>query len=56
MVIANKCDVIKIDELSPEKVSCLDIFKESGIPIFSMSTVTEEGVSEIKQEVTYFIH
>ncbi|CAH1403819.1 unnamed protein product [Nezara viridula] len=50
LVIANKCDVLKVDELSPEKQSCLDTFKEAAIPILSMSTVTEEGVSEVKQE------
>lgn len=51
IAVANKCDVLKIEELTPEKASCLQVFEENAIPIFSMSTISEEGVSEVKQKV-----
>ena len=49
MVVANKTDVLKRSELSSEKESILAaIEKESELEIMNMSTVTEEGVMDVK--------
>ncbi|XP_038049443.1 nucleolar GTP-binding protein 1-like [Patiria miniata] len=50
IVCANKTDIVTVDELAPEKKVLLEKFQEDGIPLISMSTVTEEGVMEVKTE------
>ncbi|KAF0300466.1 Nucleolar GTP-binding protein 1 [Amphibalanus amphitrite] len=50
MVVCNKSDVITIDELSDEKKAALEPLKKEGVPIMTMSTVTEEGVMDVKKE------
>ncbi|KAL1132662.1 hypothetical protein AAG570_010614 [Ranatra chinensis] len=50
LVVCNKSDVLKIDDLPEEKKRELDVFKESNIPVLSMSTLTDEGVAEVKQQ------
>ncbi len=50
IVCANKCDIVTMDELAPEKKALLDKFKDDNIPVISMSTVTEDGVMEVKTE------
>merc|ERR1711990_631139 len=48
-VVANKTDVLKRSELSSEKESVLAaIEKESELEIMNMSTVTEDGVMDVK--------
>jgi len=49
VVVANKMDVVKRSELSPEKEEILKaIEQEIDGEILSMSTVTEEGVMDVK--------
>merc|ERR1712083_726275 len=49
VVVANKADVVKRSELSPEKEEILKaIEQEIDGEILSMSTVTEEGVMDVK--------
>lgn len=51
MVVCNKTDVIKVDDLPEEKKELLKVFEENKIPFMSMSTLTEEGVAEVKEQV-----
>merc|ERR1711983_742187 len=49
IVVANKTDVIKRTDLSEEKVAVLEAMeKENGKAILEMSTVTEEGIMDVK--------
>ena len=49
LVVANKTDVLKRSELSSAKESVLAaIEKESELEIMNMSTVTEDGVMDVK--------
>uniref|UniRef100_A0A4D5R9X4 Nucleolar GTP-binding protein 1 n=1 Tax=Scolopendra viridis TaxID=118503 RepID=A0A4D5R9X4_SCOVI len=50
IVVANKVDVIRLEDLLPEKKEILKCFQEKNIPLISMSTVTEEGVMTVKEE------
>ncbi|KAH0535469.1 nucleolar GTP-binding protein 1 [Cotesia glomerata] len=50
MVVANKIDVVGLDELSDDKREVVKKFEEYDIPVLAMSTVTEEGVMEVKHE------
>uniref|UniRef100_A0A0V0G4Q4 Nucleolar GTP-binding protein 1 n=1 Tax=Triatoma dimidiata TaxID=72491 RepID=A0A0V0G4Q4_TRIDM len=50
IAVCNKCDVTRIDELSEENKVLLQVFTDDSIPLLSMSTVTEEGISEAKQQ------
>lgn len=45
----NKCDLVRLSGLSEELQNTLKGFED--IPIMEMSTITEEGVSEVKTEV-----
>ena len=49
IVVANKTDVIKRTDLSEEKGAVLEAMeKENGKSILEMSTVTEEGIADVK--------
>merc|ERR1712179_242446 len=49
IVVANKTDVIKRTDLSEDKVAVLEAMeKENGKAILEMSTVTEEGIMDVK--------
>ena len=49
VVVANKCDVLARAELSEEKEAIYkEIEKEIGTQILEMSTVTEQGVIDVK--------
>lgn len=48
MIAANKCDVIRLDAVSEENKELLSSLKD--VPMFEMSTVTEEGVMDVKHE------
>ncbi|GFR19587.1 nucleolar GTP-binding protein 1, partial [Trichonephila clavata] len=50
MIAANKIDVIKLSELPEEKKKKIDNLVADGYPIFEMSTLTGEGVIELKNE------
>jgi len=58
LVVCNKCDIKSIDDLSDEKKECLKVFEESKIPLLKMSTLTDEGVMEVRQEAceTLLVH
>merc|ERR1712055_917600 len=51
IVVANKMDVVKRDELAPEKEEILKAIEtEMSGDILAMSTVTEEGVMDVKSK------
>lgn len=51
LVVLNKADIVKLEELSPEKRALLAPLESENIPVMEMSTVAEQGVMEVKQEV-----
>lgn len=50
ILVANKTDIKKIEELSPEKKKFFDEFREQNIPIIEMSNLNEEGVMDVRNE------
>lgn len=48
LICTNKADVIRLEDLPTEKAEQFKVFEESGIPLLSMSTLTEEGVMDVK--------
>ncbi|XP_077368420.1 GTP-binding protein 4 [Festucalex cinctus] len=50
IVVANKCDVKKISELSEENQKMFADLSAEGIPVIGTSTLTEEGVMQVKNE------
>merc|ERR1719376_1334157 len=48
IVVVNKTDVKTIEDLSEERQQFFQDLKKEGIPVMSMSTVNEVGVSEVK--------
>ncbi|KDR12537.1 nucleolar GTP-binding protein 1 [Zootermopsis nevadensis] len=50
LVVLNKADIVKLEELSPEKRALLAPLESENIPVMEMSTVAEQGVMEVKQE------
>jgi nucleolar GTP-binding protein len=56
MVVLNKADILKLEELSPEKRALLTRIESENIPVMEMSTVTENGIMEVKQEVKLFTY
>ncbi|XP_029930954.1 GTP-binding protein 4 [Myripristis murdjan] len=50
IVVANKCDVKKISELSEENQKIFADILAEGIPVIETSTLTEEGVMQVKTE------
>ncbi|KAF8764562.1 Nucleolar GTP-binding protein 1 like protein [Argiope bruennichi] len=50
VIAANKIDVLKLDELPEEKRQKINSLVEEGYPIFEMSTLTGEGVIELRNE------
>ncbi|XP_063238484.1 nucleolar GTP-binding protein 1 [Bacillus rossius redtenbacheri] len=49
LAVLNKCDVTRLADLPPEKRAELAVL-EGSVPLLEMSTVTEEGVIEVKNE------
>jgi nucleolar GTP-binding protein len=49
--VLNKADIVKLEELSSEKRAQLAPIESENIPVMEMSTVTEQGIMEVKQEV-----
>jgi len=50
MVVLNKTDIIKLEELKDEQKSIIQKFLDDDIPVLEMSTISEEGVMEVKTE------
>jgi nucleolar GTP-binding protein len=51
IVVANKVDIIQLDDLASEKQAVLkDLRKDSDVTVMEMSTVTDLGVMEVKTE------
>ncbi|XP_047445356.1 nucleolar GTP-binding protein 1 [Mugil cephalus] len=50
IVVANKCDVKKVSELSEENQKIFADLTAEGIPVIETSTLTEEGVMQVKTE------
>jgi nucleolar GTP-binding protein len=51
MVIINKIDIVKLDELDERRKAAISsILNDPDVPVLQMSTVSEEGVMEVKTE------
>lgn len=50
IIVANKCDVKKIRELMDENQKIFSDLMAEGIPVIETSTLTEEGVMQVKTE------
>ncbi|XP_075900599.1 GTP-binding protein 4 [Nelusetta ayraudi] len=50
IIVANKCDVKKISELSEEDQKVFAQLSAEGISVIETSTLTEEGVTQVKNE------
>ncbi|XP_060572801.1 GTP-binding protein 4-like [Ruditapes philippinarum] len=50
IVCVNKVDILKVDDLPEDKRDMIKSFEDEGIPIMNMSTLTEEGVIELRNE------
>lgn len=51
IIVANKTDIVKLDELPPERRAVLkDVEEDPEVTLMEMSTVTEAGVIEVKNE------
>lgn len=53
MVVCNKIDIVPLNELSEENKEVMKVFEKENIPVMSMSTMTDEGIMEVKQTVIY---
>ena len=51
VLVANKTDIKKIEDLPPAKKRYFEEFQEQHIPIIQMSTLNEEGVMAVRNEV-----
>ncbi|KAF7245936.1 Nucleolar GTP-binding protein 1 [Varanus komodoensis] len=50
IIVANKCDVKRISELSEEDQKIFADLEAEGLPVIETSTLTEEGVIQVKTE------
>ncbi|XP_024124527.1 nucleolar GTP-binding protein 1 isoform X2 [Oryzias melastigma] len=50
IIVANKCDVKKINELTEENQKIFADLITEGVPVIETSTLTEEGVMQVKTE------
>lgn len=50
VVVANKNDIVKLVELPEEKKQIIESLSEEGYPILEMSTLTGDGVIELRNE------
>ena len=50
IIVANKVDVKRIEDLSKEKKKYFDEFQTQNIPIIEMSTLNEEGIMSVRNE------
>uniref|UniRef100_A0A5S6QHH6 Nucleolar GTP-binding protein 1 n=1 Tax=Trichuris muris TaxID=70415 RepID=A0A5S6QHH6_TRIMR len=50
LVGLNKCDIRKVEELPPDKQKLLEAFSARQIPVFNISTVTLEGIMDMRNK------
>lgn len=50
MIVCNKSDIITVEELPDEKKKLLTDLEGAGFPLLTMSTVTEDGVMNVKTQ------
>ncbi|KAH9498205.1 Nucleolar GTP-binding protein 1 [Bulinus truncatus] len=50
LIVINKIDVLKPEELSEDKQKVIAEFRSEGEPVLEMSTLTDEGVMAVKTE------
>lgn len=50
LICLNKVDVRTMDDLTDEQKQIFSTFEEEGIPVIPMSTISEEGVMQVKTE------
>lgn len=51
MIVCNKIDAIKFEDLSEENRSIINSALTDGVDLVFMSTYTGEGVAEVKEKV-----
>lgn len=49
-VCLNKTDIVAVDEMSEANKELLKVFEQDGVIVLPMSTMTEEGVMQVKNE------
>lgn len=49
LLVLTKCDLIKYEQLSEENKKLLQSILDNGIEMISMSNMTEEGITDVKQ-------
>jgi len=49
LVVLNKIDVIKVEDLKPDDRALIENISKDGTELISMSALTDEGVSNVKQ-------
>ncbi|KAL0248708.1 hypothetical protein GEMRC1_003942 [Eukaryota sp. GEM-RC1] len=49
VVILNKTDIIKVEDLSEEQKEELNSLNQPGVDVISTSTITDEGISNVKE-------
>lgn len=51
LIVANKCDITTLDELPADRrVALKEIEEDKDLTLLQMSTVTDEGVMDVKAE------
>ncbi|XP_065574535.1 GTP-binding protein 4-like [Artemia franciscana] len=50
VVVLNKIDVVRLDELSEDNKKIIQQFEKDNIPVIPMSALSEEGVMKVKTE------
>ena len=50
IVVANKVDIKKIDDLTPDKRKHFEEFRAQNIPVIEMSNLNEEGIMSVRNE------
>ena len=50
LVVLNKTDILKLEELKEDQKMLIQKFIDDGIPVMEMSTISEAGVMEVKTE------
>ena len=48
----NKVDIVRRADLPDEKRALLDKFEQDGVHMVEMSTITQEGVMDLRNEVS----
>jgi nucleolar GTP-binding protein len=51
VIVVNKIDIVGLDQIPEEAREAFEKFKQDGIDILPMSTLTEDGVMAVKTHV-----